>query len=81
MAIDPKNAEQMAPVKDIAAEASALGAVQTHVPAKMDAIDEVFQHWVVQNVYNSPLSRDTETFNYLQERLALLRDALRQVKK
>jgi hypothetical protein len=76
---DPKNAEQMAPVKDISADAAALGAAQ--VPAKMDAIDEAFQHWIVQNVYNSPLSRDTEAFNYLQERLALLRDTLKQMPK
>jgi glutathionylspermidine synthase len=79
MASDPKNAEQMIPVKDISAEANALAASQT--PAKMDAIDECFQKWLVQNVYNSPLSRDTEAFNYLQERLALLRDALRQLKQ
>jgi hypothetical protein len=79
---DPGNAEQMAPVRDVSDMANKLGASQSQsqAPAKVDAIDACIQKWFVQNIYNSPASRDSEVFNYLQERLTLLRDALKELK-
>jgi hypothetical protein len=69
---DPNNAEQMAPVKDISKDAAALGASQLGELDPMDPVDECIRKWEVQNVYNSILSRDTEAFNYLHLRLAVL---------
>jgi len=76
---DPHNAEQMAPVKDVSADAAALGASQLGDLDPMNPIDECIRKWEVQNVYNSILSTNTEGFNYLHARLALLAKQLREL--
>jgi len=75
-----QNQEQMAPVRDVSAEAAALGAA-SQTPAKVDAIDELLDKWFIENVYNSPLSRDTDAFNYLRERFKGLASALKGLKR
>jgi len=73
MAQDPKNTEQMAPVKDVSKDAAAVGAAQ----AAPDKIDTIVQDWVVHNIYDSPIARDTEAYNYLNDRLKVLATTLR----
>jgi hypothetical protein len=71
----------MDPVKDISQEAAAAGEAQkTQAAQPVDAIDELVDKWFVENVYNSPLSRDTDAFNYLRERTQRLKTALKGLK-
>jgi hypothetical protein len=72
---EAKQHDQVAPIKDLTREVSEAGKSQQSEP--VDKVKLIVEDWFLKNVYNSPLSRDTEAFNYLRTRLELLTETLR----
>jgi hypothetical protein len=52
--------------------------VEADAPAPItDAVDDMVDLWIFDQIHNSPVSRDTEAYNYLREALEVLKQRIR----
>lgn len=46
-----------------------------------EKIDAIIHQWLVEHIYNSPISRDTQGYNHLAEKLPILKEAIAKLWK